>query len=1018
MASGANPAILIFPTGIGTDIYSTKVDQGTVLTETHTTPIAPNSGIYFSFFTNHIPLFNNGILGSTTSIPDYTEAVGTPGASTYVVTYSGNLAGSFLVTAGNTSFPVTYTAAGDTIVAEWFNSLQTSVTGIEAYLLSGNATAVQVTGGSMTGNLTMNGGSVFTAVSGTNQVGSIANPFANVVSDEITTSEIASPDDDDTILLGVGLVASGNGAAVLVSDMDVTVSGGNSATLVGMTSGVFITAGNDLITMDGDVVPTGSYSYDLGSPSQRWRTAYVNSIDAISSAYVPTTGGTMTGPLTMAPGQAINTDFINNTAASLTVTSSQNINLNAPSGNVNINSNFSSINNNLLVTPTTLTVSSNILPNTSGNLNIGSPSASFGTIYANAIVGAAASGAFVAVTGDSMSGNLTMSLGTKIFVGEIDSATPDGAVNIDAAQINLFGTDNVSINLGSGLTNIWDFGLTQITQAQTILPAVSGLYDIGSAGQPLRALYADNLFAKSIGSGLVVASAQIGNIVVTGSVVYGPGVTVTNQSSGTVNLGSPSDPFGTIYATTVITSTSSGTFLSKLGDTMIGQLALGTGSNITAVGSGVDNMGSISNPLGTIYAQNVFGANLDNRYVAVTGDTMTGPLTISNIMSTGNLSITVGSGIVNITGSYITETAQNITLTSTVGPIIIGANSELQLGGFNDTSLVLNSSGSQSFNNIFPNTSGSYSLGTPQLPWGNIYAQNIIPIGSSGTGTFLLLIGGTMFGDIVLSSGVNIDMGTSGANNIGSPADPLGTLYVNNIDIGNPQGGFVHVTGDDMTGPLFMGGPSIIAVNNINGFTSGGTITIGSGAASLILDPNPMDTQHIIMPSGGSITIADTLHPLVIATSGIQTSGNIFPTISGNASIGTLALPYSGLYATTLVGQTLTVGTIANSNVSGVGNIGSASNPYNEVYTKFINGVPFPTPAWNEVPSGTVNSVNITFTTQFIALPGTQRLYRAGLRMTPSGVAPNFDYAYSGNTITFVNAPISGDNLLIDYSHL
>lgn len=64
----------------------------------------------------------------------------------------------------------------------------------------------------------------------------------------------------------------------------------------------------------------------------------------------------------------------------------------------------------------------------------------------------------------------------------------------------------------------------------------------------------------------------------------------------------------------------------------------------------------------------------------------------------------------------------------------------------------------------------------------------------------------------------------------------------------------------------------------------------------------------------------------------------------------------------------------------------------------------------NEVPGGTINSVNVTFTLASTPASGSLRLYRNGTRLKLTD-----DYTLSGTTITMVSAPITGSNLLADY---
>lgn len=62
-------------------------------------------------------------------------------------------------------------------------------------------------------------------------------------------------------------------------------------------------------------------------------------------------------------------------------------------------------------------------------------------------------------------------------------------------------------------------------------------------------------------------------------------------------------------------------------------------------------------------------------------------------------------------------------------------------------------------------------------------------------------------------------------------------------------------------------------------------------------------------------------------------------------------------------------------------------------------------------PTGAVNGVNVTFTLSPIPNGLFVLLFRNGLLQAPAGV----DYSISGATITFVTAPLTGDNLLAVY---
>lgn len=68
---------------------------------------------------------------------------------------------------------------------------------------------------------------------------------------------------------------------------------------------------------------------------------------------------------------------------------------------------------------------------------------------------------------------------------------------------------------------------------------------------------------------------------------------------------------------------------------------------------------------------------------------------------------------------------------------------------------------------------------------------------------------------------------------------------------------------------------------------------------------------------------------------------------------------------------------------------------------------------FNEVPTGSADGVNDTFTLGFSPTPSTSlMLHRNGL-MLMQGI--DCDYTLSGSTITFATAPRSGSNILATY---
>jgi hypothetical protein len=1047
MASEPSGAILNFPPGI--DVYSTKIDAGVIISgEAHVVPLSNPYTISLS----HIPQLSNP---SNIIIPGFTEVTGLPSPNQFQVNYSGTGAGSVMFSAfnGGNALNVTFTTAGDNIVAEWFNSLQTSVVSIENFIVSGlgiSGNYVPVTGATVNGSITLSGGNLQTASSGTNQIGTNSAPFAHMYSNNVHTNNIVSVNGNDSIRLGASIIVSGNSTAQLVSNNNVTLSGLNTVTIFAKNSGVSIISDVAGVVVAGHTVPSASSTFDLGSTTNRWRKVWADEVSITSGPFVRTTGDTMTGDLIMSTGASLRTDSINNASSDLTITSAADINLN--SNILTVTSNNVDLNGVLSASPFVITNNADIVPATPSTFNLGSSSNHFANLYVDNIEGAVASGMFVRLSGDTMFGDLTMGFGSDINVETLNSLVPSGGMTFNAGEFNVNAINNIRFAISPSGVQKMEIGLSNIYVNDDVLPAESGTIDLGSPTLHYRAVYADNIYMNAIGSGVTIEDAVLGNVSVTGAMTFEAGSSLGNSSSGTINIGSPGSPFGTIYATSIVTAESTGNFISKFGDTMLGVLNLGTGSSITASGSGVNNIGSPSNPMGMIFATGIVSPGLDDMYVNVTGDLMTGALTLPELLSTGTLDISA-MGIITMTGSQIYHSAQQVNITSLTGPVIVDANTELQLLVNSAPTIVLNNSGTESYFNITPDSSGTHSLGTIEKPWDAIYANYIVPVGVSGTGSFVLKIGDSMSGDLTFLSGVGITLNQSGTSDIGSPSSPLNAIYADNLYVGG-SGAFVHITGDTMTGDLTLSSSALRTafISGTNSF-SGLVISASSGVGAYTnVDAKYTGTSLNYYSAGTphygyiSIGATDALDPDItfysftggggssyrqtINSSSVSFTGGsfaVFDIYHGSVGIGNhFSIDTNGLLLENLTaGNSLTVtnsstiGVRISGNIttatSGNYSIGTAALPFSGSYFKNINGQPATYQVYNEIPPEFVNGITNTFTTTYPMVTGTQRVYRGGLRMTPGA---SFDYEASGNMVTFTVAPPTGTNILIDYERL
>ena len=65
-----------------------------------------------------------------------------------------------------------------------------------------------------------------------------------------------------------------------------------------------------------------------------------------------------------------------------------------------------------------------------------------------------------------------------------------------------------------------------------------------------------------------------------------------------------------------------------------------------------------------------------------------------------------------------------------------------------------------------------------------------------------------------------------------------------------------------------------------------------------------------------------------------------------------------------------------------------------------------------EVPTGLINSSNVTYSIANTPVASTVAIYLNGLRQREGG---SYDYTISGTTVTFIKAPRTNSDLLVDY---
>ena len=275
-------------------------------------------------------------------------------------------------------------------------------------------------------------------------------------------------------------------------------------------------------------------------------------------------------------------------------------------------------------------------------------------------------------------------------------------------------------------------------------------------------------------------------------------------------------------------------------------------------------------------------------------------------------------------------------------------------------------------------------------------------------------------------SGTNIIPAISGTSSLGSSAYPFSTIFTNNIVSSGSSGEFVNISGDTMTGPLTVNA----TISGTRLFATNWDLREAGGADTLKARDNKSAIGYF--PSSNTMQFADSTVTASIAGSGIRfqsniddikiAQSNITPTASGENNIGSTSLPFLGVYAktgyfTNLSGLSpITIKSDMIPVASGNINLGTLSLPFSGTFTNYINNETVVISRFNEEPSGLINGSNSIFTLISTPFNNSLQLYKNGLYMTPSGVSSNFDYVLSGNTISYITAPVSGSNHITNYN--
>jgi len=790
----------------------------------------------------------------------------------------------------------------------------------------------------------------------------------------------------NSLLVGVG-VATGNTATISSYNTPFVLNLANTITTVNANlSGNIrtsnLTVGNFVTSA---LVPNANVTYDLGTPTNRWKDIYLSG----SSIHLgPQVIGANTSGVTFSNVIVSSNVTTGNLSASgnasvgnFTVTGGANV-----TGNVNVGN----ISAGRVVTTANANIGGNL--NVTGNANVGNLQVS-GVVYGNLVP---ATAELQDLGSPSypwkdlyLSGN-TLSLGTQTI-----SSNSGGIIIPSAVITNAINAGNVTATFVDG---------TLTSSNQPLITSLGNLTNLKVEGnlQTGEMSVTGNL---AVDSNLkVTGSLETQTIVVT-QIITPPNVEVSLAAPGS-NTQIMFNDDGNISAVSGMTFDKLNNILSIQGNV--------EGGNVITSGAIIGNIANV-NSLGasTIFATgNADVGNLITVGILASTANLTG-----NINTQGFLTVVGNANVGNIT----TTTIDGVTVS--VSGNVSGAN--LVASG------ILRVDGNANVGNL--TTSGRVSAATLEAI-GNVTAGNISVSGALNVDS---LSGNNISTQGNLSVTGNAALGittatalTATGNVAGGNLSATGGLTVTgNAAVGNLQTSLLQATGTitggnlSTSGTLAAGNASLGNITSVGLVSASGNITAGNlgtgGTLSVSGNANTgnLGTNSIVM--NGNLTGAALMESGLLNVTGNMTSGNVitngFLTVAGTATIGNVVANNNlTIQRTATVGTQVQVGAnLEITSATGTGTVMTVTFTEQSV-------IPFPDNATVVITGCTPSSFNGTYTvitgakTQVTvsssvsgSAAGTGRIYTGGTGLTVTGNATISNMEVAG----LINAATGSANI-------
>jgi hypothetical protein len=385
----------------------------------------------------------------------------------------------------------------------------------------------------------------------------------------------------------------------------------------------------------------------------------------------------------------------------------------------------------------------------------------------------------------------------------------------------------------------------------------------------------------------------------------------------------------------------------------------GTANVLTVTGTGINIAGILnSSGLATLSNLSVTGTTISTGTIQSLADVTAVTITASGNLSANNAVITG-----NVTGGLFTGNGSGLTGVIATGNV--GAATQLTNGTTTMNIPVAN--GNMIGNvggvlNIFTLSTGGLGISgivsaSGNVTGGNIRTGGLVSATGNITGNYILGNGACLSG--IITSVANINNGTSNVTVVSSGGNiSVGVSGNSNVTVFSSTGQFVQGTisaSGNIQGDTFLTSGVVSATGNITGgnIQTGGLISVTANViggnvltGGLISAAGNITGGNVSLDSTtGNVWAHDIVAAGVVSAAGNVRGGNIntlgLITATGNITVGNVLT--GGLISATgnitsgnlSVGTgTVTVGNIVNSNGNAVGNIGSSSNYFNQLFAQ------------------------------------------------------------------------------------